>query len=102
MYGEAGMMITTQFFAMKLQRYMKLHGISEMTLARVAEKAYRNGAHAEHAWRRSPVDVDTILNSEMVNDPLTKFMFCSPSEGGVALILASETKAANSAAPMCA
>jgi len=92
-YGEAGMMITTQFFAMKLQRYMKLHGISEMTLARVAEKAYRNGAHAEHAWRRSPVDVDTILNSEMVNDPLTKFMFCSPSEGGVALILASETKA---------
>src|SRR5258705_3421 len=61
-YGEAGMMITTQFFAMKLQRYMKLHGISEMTLARVAEKAYRNGAHAEHAWRRSPVDVETILN----------------------------------------
>ena len=92
-YGEAGMMITTQFFAMKLQRYMQLHGISKMTLARVAEKAYFNGAHAEHAWRRSPVDVDTILNSQMVNDPLTKFMFCSPSEGGVALILASERKA---------
>jgi acetyl-CoA acetyltransferase len=29
----------------------------------------------------------------MVNDPLTKYMFCSPGEGGVALILASARKA---------
>jgi acetyl-CoA acetyltransferase len=92
-YGEAGMMITTQFFAMKLRRYMDLHGISATTLARVAEKASRNGAHTPHAWRRTPVDVDTVLNSAMVNDPLTKYMFCSPSEGGVALILAGAKKA---------
>jgi acetyl-CoA acetyltransferase len=92
-YGEAGLMITTQFFAMKLRRYMETHGISVMTLARVAEKSFRNGALAPHAWRRSPVDVDSILGSQMVNDPLTKYMFCSPSEGGVALVLASERKA---------
>ena len=92
-YGEAGLMITTQFFAMKLRRYMDTFGISALTLARVAEKAFHNGVHAPHAWRRSPVAVDTILNSQLVNDPLTKFMFCSPAEGGVALILASERKA---------
>ena len=92
-YGEAGMMVTTQFFAMKLRRYMALHGISPLTLARVAEKAFVNGARAPHAWRRQPVDLETILSSPMVNDPLTKYMFCSPSEGGVALILASERKA---------
>ncbi|MFN5244564.1 MAG: thiolase family protein, partial [Novosphingobium sp.] len=45
-----------------------------------------------HAWRRSEVDLETILNAPMVNDPLTKYMFCSPAEGGVALILASEKK----------
>ena len=28
----------------------------------------------------------------MVSDPLTKYMFCSPSEGGAALVLASERK----------
>ncbi len=28
----------------------------------------------------------------MINDPLTKYMFCSPAEGAVALILASEKK----------
>lgn len=92
-YGDTGFMLTTQFFATKIQRYMALHGISRQSLARVAEKAFHNGALAPHSWRKQPVDVDTILNSQMVNDPLTKFMFCSPAEGGVALILASEQRA---------
>lgn len=91
-YGQTGMMLTTQFFALKIQRYMQMHGISRKTLGRVAEKAFRNGTLADHAWRRSPVDLDTILNAPMINDPLTKYMFCSPAEGGVALILASERK----------
>lgn len=92
-YGEAGYMITTQFFAAKITRYMHEHGITPTTLGRVAEKAYRNGAHAPHAWRREPVDLDTIMAAPMVSDPYTKFMFCSPGEGGVALILASEKRA---------
>lgn len=92
-YGETGLMLTTQFFALKLQRYMALHGISRRTLGLVAEKAFENGARCDHAWRRSPVDLDTILAAPMVNDPLNKYMFCSPAEGGVALILASEKKA---------
>ena len=92
-YGEVGMMVTTQFFAMKLRRYMDLYGITSTTLARVAEKAFANGACAPHAWRRTPVDLQTILNAPLVNDPLTKYMFCSPGEGGVALILASARKA---------
>ncbi len=91
-YGQTGMMLTTQFFALKIQRYMQLHGISRRTLGLVAEKAFRNGAKTDHAWRRSEVDLETILNAPMINDPLTKYMFCSPAEGGVALILASEKK----------
>jgi acetyl-CoA acetyltransferase len=39
------------------------------------------------------VSADVIAQAEMINDPLTKFMFCSPSEGGAALILASDTVA---------
>jgi acetyl-CoA acetyltransferase len=92
-YGETGLMLTTQFFGMKIQRYMQLHGISTRTLALVAEKAFSNAVHAPHAWRREPVDAETILQSEPVSDPLTKYMFCSPSEGAVALILASAKKA---------
>jgi acetyl-CoA acetyltransferase len=92
-YGEMGLMLTTQFFALKLRRYMEQFGISARTLGLVAEKAFENGALAPHSWRKTPVDLETILNSQMVNDPLTKFMFCSPAEGAVALVLASEKKA---------
>ncbi len=92
-YGETGLMLTTQFFAMKIRRYMDLHGISPLTLGRVAEKNFANGALAPHAWRKEPVDLDTIMNAPMVSDPFTKFMFCSPAEGAVALVLASERKA---------
>lgn len=92
-YGETGMMLTTQFFGMKIQRYAQMHGISKETLARVPEKAFRNGALTPHAWRRDPVDFETIMEGPMVSDPLNKYMFCSPAEGGVALIIASEKKA---------
>lgn len=89
-YGEAGFMLTTQFFAMKIKRYMSENGVDEMTLARVAEKSFKNGALADHAWRRTPVGLDEIISSPMVSDPLRKYMFCSPSEGAVALVVASE------------
>ena len=92
-YGETGLMLTTQFFAMKIQRYMATYGITSRTLAAVAEKAFDNGVLADHAWRREPVDAETILASAMVSDPLTKFMFCSPGEGAVALIFASGKRA---------
>ena len=54
-YGEAGLMVTTQFFGIKIPRYLREHGISERTLALVAEKAYRNGALNPNAWRREPM-----------------------------------------------
>ena len=86
-YGELGLMMTTQFFAMKIQKYMHDYGISRETLARVSEKAFINASMNPNAWRREPISVEEIANSQMVSDPLTKFMFCSPSEGGVALVL---------------
>ena len=86
-YGETGLMLTTQFFGMKIQRYMNDYGITSDSLALVAEKAFNNASLNPNAWRREPVSKDTILNAMMVSDPLTKYMFCSPAEGAVALIL---------------
>ena len=40
-YGETGMMLTTQFFALKTQRYMHEHGITEESLIRVSKKLLR-------------------------------------------------------------
>lgn len=99
-YGEAGYMVTTQFFAAKIMRYMHEYGLSREALGRVAEKAFRNGARAPHAWRREPVDLDMIMQAPMISDPYCKFMFCSPAEGGVALVLASEKKARELGKPL--
>lgn len=89
-YGEVGFMLTTQFFALKIQKYMHDYGVTAATLARVAAKAYRNGALNPNAWRRTAISLEEIASSTIVNDPLTKYMFCSPSEGGVALVVCRE------------
>jgi acetyl-CoA acetyltransferase len=86
-YGELGFMITTQFFAMKINRYMHDYGISHDTLARVAAKNFRNGALNPNAWRQKPFSEEEILESRMLNYPLTQYMFCSPDEGAAAVVL---------------
>jgi acetyl-CoA C-acetyltransferase len=93
-YGEVGMMMTTQFFAMKIQKYMHDYGITTPTLAKVAEKAFINGAKNPNAWRREPISLEEITGSTMVNNPLTKFMFCSPAEGAVSMVLCRADHAA--------
>ncbi len=86
-YGETGLMLTTQFFALKTQRYMHEHGISEEALVRVAQRAFRNGAVTPHAWRQRELSYEEIVQSMPVNLPLRKYMFCNPAEGGAALVL---------------
>jgi acetyl-CoA C-acetyltransferase len=92
-YAEAGMMVTTQFFAMKLQRYLHEHAISPRVLAELIALSLRNGARTPTAWRRNALSADEIAAGTMVNDPLTKYMFCSPSEGGAAIVLTSTERA---------
>ena len=86
-YGEIGLAMTTQYFAMKIQRYMHQYGITDDALVRVALKAYRNGALNPNAWRREEMSYEQIATSQMLNTPLRKFMFCSPSEGAAAMIV---------------
>ncbi|WP_449351357.1 thiolase family protein [Streptomyces shaanxiensis] len=87
-YAETGMMLTTQFFALKTRRYLHEHGISERALAMVAARAFRNGSHHPLAWRRKPLTEQEILDSAEVSPPLTQYMFCSPGQGAAALVLA--------------
>ena len=86
-YGETGLMLTTQFFAMKLQRYMHDYNISRETLVSVAEKAFRNGSVTPTAWRQAALSREEIEQAPMVSEPLNKYMFCSPAEGGCALVI---------------
>src|SRR5947209_1109527 len=86
-YAENGQYLTTQFFGMKANRYLHDHGISRETLAKVAAKNFRNGALNPNAFRRKPIGEDEILNSTMLNYPLTQYMFCAPDEGAAAVVM---------------
>ena len=86
-YAENGQYLTTQFFGMKANRYLHDHGISQTTLAKVAAKNFRNGALNPNAFRRKPIAEDDILNSTMLNYPLTQYMFCAPDEGAAAVVM---------------
>lgn len=92
-YGTTGLMLTTQFFGLKIQRYLHDHGLSERVLAKVAAKAFRNGARNPNAWRRKPMSEEEILEAPMIAHPLTQYMFCSPAEGAVALLLCRADRA---------
>ena len=86
-YAENGQFVTTKFFGMKANHYIHKHGISQETLAKVAAKNFRNGAKNPNAFRRKPISEDEILNSAVLNYPLTQYMFCAPDEGAAAVIM---------------
>ena len=92
-YGETGLMLTTQYFGMKIQRYMHDYDISEKALVSVAEKAFFNGSITPTAWRRQALSREEISTSPMVSHPLRKYMFCNPAEGAVALVICNADEA---------
>ncbi len=86
-YGQTGMFLTTHFFGTKINRYLHEHGISLESLGRVAAKNLANGAVTPHAWRRKAMSAEEILGSEVVNFPLTRYMYCAPCEGAAAVVV---------------
>jgi acetyl-CoA acetyltransferase len=80
-YGQAGLFLTTHFFGMKINRYMHDHGITSATLAKVAAKAFRNGAKTHHAWRRKPLSEDEILSSQHAQLPAHPVHVLRPERG---------------------
>ncbi|SEF67738.1 Acetyl-CoA acetyltransferase [Thermomonospora echinospora] len=92
-YGETGLMLTTQFFGMKIQRYLHRTGMDAGVLTKIAAKAFRNGALNPKAWRRTPLSEAEIAASPMISHPLTQYMYCSPAEGAVALVLCRADRA---------
>jgi acetyl-CoA acetyltransferase len=86
-YGQTGMFLTTHYFGTKINKYMHDYGISTESLARIAAKNLGNGAINPQAWRRTPMTAEQILSAEVVNYPLTRYMYCNPDEGAAAVVL---------------
>ena len=93
-YGETGLMLTTQFFAMKIQRYMAEHAHQRVDARQGRVEGLRQRrAQSERVAPPAALARRRCSASKMVNNPLTQYMFCSPGEGAVALVLARGERA---------
>lgn len=73
--------------AMVARSYMEAHGLTREVLALVPVKAHSNGARNPLAHFRKAVDVERVLASPMVADPLRVFDCAPVSDGAAAVVV---------------
>jgi acetyl-CoA acetyltransferase len=84
---EAGLSATPAYFALRAQRLMREHGVTDAHLAAVVVKNRSHGVDNPDAMFRSEVTAEAVLSSRMVSPPLRLWMLCSPNEGAAAVVV---------------
>jgi len=85
-----GMMAATPYYAMSMQRYMHEYGVTHEEIAKVAVLLRKNASRNPLAQFTEPITVEDVLSSRIVSPPL-HLLDCSPvSDGGAAVLVASE------------
>ncbi|MFH1125597.1 MAG: thiolase domain-containing protein [Candidatus Altiarchaeota archaeon] len=80
-------------YAMMARRHMMDYGTTEEQISLVAVKNHANGKLNPYAQFQFEVNLEEVMNSSMVADPL-RLLHCSPiTDGAAAVILANEEKA---------
>ena len=77
-----------RLYAQLARRYMKEYNVTKEQLAAVSVKNHKNGMLNPNAMIKEEVTIDSVLNSKMEADPLTKYMCAPTTSGGACLILA--------------
>ena len=75
------------FAGLTARRYMDRFDAPRESLAEVAVKNHENGAKNPHAQFQKEIDVETVMESPIVADPLRLYDFCPITDGGAALLL---------------
>jgi acetyl-CoA C-acetyltransferase len=77
-------------FALVARAHMDKYGTTEEQMAAVAVKNHRHGALNPKAQFRREITLEQVMASAKVADPLKLYDCCPFSDGGAAVILASE------------
>jgi acetyl-CoA C-acetyltransferase len=77
-------------FALIARAHMTKYGTTEEQMAAVAVKNHRHGALNPKAQFRKEITLEQVMTSAKVADPLKLYDCCPFSDGGAAVILASE------------
>src|SRR5260370_9918736 len=77
-------------FALIARAHMEKYGTTEEQMAHVAVKNHRHGVLNPKAQFQKEISLEMVLKSAYVADPLKLFDCCPFTDGGAALVLASE------------
>ncbi len=78
------------YFGLYARRRMEIYGATERDFALVKVKNSRHGFSNPNARYKKIFSVEEVLESPVVSDPLRLLEICATSDGGAALVLASE------------
>jgi acetyl-CoA C-acetyltransferase len=81
------------FAGMTARLYLDTYDAPRESLGKVAVKNHRNGVDNPHAQFRKEVDLETVLESPVVADPLRLYDFCPITDGSAALLFCPESVA---------
>src|SRR5690606_33148703 len=79
-----------QMFGNAGREYMERYGTSAESFARIGEKNHRHSVNNPYSQFQDEYTLQDILDAPMVHEPLTKLQCCPTSDGGAAVVVASE------------
>ena len=77
-------------FALVARAHMQKYGTTEEQMAAVAVKNHRHGALNPKAQFQKEITLETVMKSPRIADPLKLYDCCPFTDGGAAIVLASE------------
>lgn len=80
-------------YAMAARRHMAQYGTKIEQIAEIAVSTRYNASLNPDAYYRDPITIDDVMDAPMIADPFTKLHCCIRSDGGGAIVLASEERA---------
>jgi len=81
------------FAGLTARKYLDEYDAPRESLGKVAVKNHHNGTDNPHAQFRKEVDLETVLESPVVADPLRLYDFCPITDGSAALLFCPESAA---------
>jgi acetyl-CoA acetyltransferase len=81
------------FAGLVARKYLDQYDAPRESLGKVAVKNHKNGVDNPNAQFRKEVDLDTVLESPVIADPLRLYDFCPVTDGSAALVFCPESVA---------
>lgn len=89
-----GVLAPPQRFAMKVQRYMHEHGVSQDALRAIALASYHHAQSNPRAvMHGKPLDIEKYEASRWIVEPFHLYDCCMENDGAAALVLVAEERA---------